>query len=100
MSDPMKDFQPVPAEPEPDAPFLSRWFTYLFGSAVIGVIFAGVVLYQMSGGSNRHLARRNLEDVEGSNKRILLLTKIAGGLGFGVGMFFSLRYEFITRKQT
>jgi len=95
----MKDFRAIPAAPEPDDPFIARWFTYLFGSAVIGAIFAGVVFFRMSGVGDRGLARRNLEDVEASNKRILLATKAAGAVGFGIGMFFSLRYEFITRKR-
>ena len=99
MSDPMKDFQAIPAEPEPDDSVFARWFTYLFGSAFIGAIFAGIVFFQQSGVGDRRLARRNLQDVEASNKRVLALTKTAAGIGVALGLFLSLRYEFVSRKR-
>lgn len=94
-SSPLKDFKAIEAEPEPPEPLWKRLYSYLFLMALLGGLFSGVVFLQQSGVFSRgnRLAKENLKNVDESNARIYLFTKIAGALGAGVGLVISIKSE-------
>ncbi len=92
---PLKDFKAIEAEPEPPEPIWKRLYAHLFLIVFLSGIFAGAAFLQQSGVFSRgnRLAKENLRNVEESNARIYLFTKIAGAIGAGVGIAISIRSE-------
>jgi hypothetical protein len=93
------NFEPYTTEPQKEDAWWVRIVVYVIGTTTLAALCALIVFFQQSGVGNKHIARRNLDDIERSNRRILLCTKIAGGLGAALGMAASINYEFKTRKE-
>jgi hypothetical protein len=74
-------------------PILLRLFVYVFCTGLAVVAAAGLMFLLQTGVLFRPIAKYNMRDIEGSNKRILLWTKLAGLAGAGVGIYFSARAE-------
>lgn len=74
-------------------PILARLFVYAFGTSLAIVAAGGLMFLAQSGVFSRSLAKRNMRDVEGSNKRILFWTKVAAIAGAGGGIYYSIRAE-------
>lgn len=92
-------FEPYTVEPQKEDPLWVRILVYLSGTTLLAALCALVVFLQQSGVGSKTLARHNMKDIEKSNRRILLCTKIAGGLGAAAGIAVCMKYEFETRKE-